>query len=556
MKKNSDAWLYEAFSRDTELPPSLETRLAQTCEAVRRESRGKETEMKLTRRNNIRTILLVAAALLVLSVSAYAVYQHTLEDAVLPEGPETAEEVIQVTAEAAPEPDGEPAADPGYAYAAADSNWLHMSLNGFSDSPEYKAYAEWNEWNDAWWAENPDPWAATGEDDTYFEGPENYARYYQACFTEQVEKLDAILEEYGLTAHTAICGIESVEDLCAVLGADRLVSDELPLQSGYMYDDGSFKIEGVDLEDDVWRDATVFFAVKGSFSQISGYMPADCEEWSYTAADGTEVLLALGRDAWAAEDQNQGSILAELEGGYVYASFGGLKDRVELEHYADGIAFAFLNGRFAPGADTSDITAAVEARQAEMNAAAAQAEADMYAPFADREERDTAVFDDLGHYTIGELPEGYAFRYDSAEWKSARLLLPWYVTGEDALGTITWGGSTWAGDDSDGISRFLNLSYQRYYSWNDLETVTNDSEFENAKTYYREHAAECAEASVNGCEALVLRDYEGAARYIVWFDTDRGLQFTLYGDGFDENGSVELFTDTELIAMAESVIEG
>ena len=467
-----------------------------------------------------RTGLIAAVVAVLLIGTAFAIYQHTLGDAVLPETTES----------------------------------LHMSLNGFSDSPEYRAYAEWNEWNDAWREANPDPWAAIGEDDSYFEGPANYAWYYQASFTEQVEKLDEILAKYNLTPHTAMCVIDSEEDMCSLLGVEDVFSFEADTLGGYMYDDGSFKAEMIwigDGETGNYRAGTLFLAVKGSFTQISGLLPADCEEWSYTTADGTEVLLALGR--YEPDEPLTGAILAELDGAYVYAGFANVTDKTELEQNADGIAFQTLNERFAQGADTSGIANAVTAKYEAEQAERERDEADFYAPFADKEERDAAVFAELGHYTITNLPEGYEFLYNSAEWKTEILMF----ARDDKMvdSTSTYGGSTWRGDDSDGVYRFLHLSYQRYFDVNDLETVVNDAEFENVKAYYKAAAGEYTETTVNGYDAILVRDEWGTPdnHLITWFDTDRGLHFTLTDDTFDENGNVEGFTDAELIALAESV---
>lgn len=545
MKHENDSWLYEAFGRDAAIPEDLSRRLAETYETVRHSGRGKDTiSMKKHTRKSARTALLLAAAVAILSISALAVYQYTIRDALLPAAEETTEEPLAASAETQP---------PTPATEAGDQ-WLSMSLNGFSDSPEYKAYAEWTAWNDAWWEENPDPWAALGEDDSYFETAENYAYYYSASFSEQAEKLDEILGKYGLTLHTAECEFRTEEELYSILGVEDIFSKELSQVSGYIYDDGSFKAEKVLSMGEEFKTMTVFLAAKGSFSMISGSMPADYQEWTYTTTDGTEVLLALGHaDGTLGEPndpQDRGVILAELEGAYVFAGFTGITDRAELERYADGIGFQVLNTVFAPGADRFHIAAAVEGRHAETVAAMeAQAET-MYAPFTDKESRDAAVFADLGHYTVTDLPDGYVFLYDSASWKSEYSMIAWGDTMTDS--TFTSGGSTWRGDDSDGTWRFLHLSYQRYYDRHDLETVTNDVEFANAKAYYQAEAKEYAETTVNGYEAILVWD-EWNTHYIIWFDTDRGLQFSLQDDAFDDTGNVENFTDAELIAMAESV---
>ena len=547
MKHDSDAWLYEAFSRDVPIPEDLSRRLAETYETVRRDSRGKDTiPMKKHTSKTARTALLLAAAVAILSISALAVYQYTIRDALLPE-------VTETTAE--PSPASQESGQPAPA-ADAESQWLRLSENGFSDSPEYKAYAEWEEWNDAWWEENPNPWAALGEDDSYFETESNYAYYYHASFPEQAEKLDEITAKYGLTLHTAECGFRTEEELCEMLGVDDLFSSDYAVGGEYIYDDGSCKVYAVMDGGGFENGAVIFLAAKGSFSMISGFIPADYTEWTYTTADGTEVILATG---WASgteaepdNEQERAYILAELDGVYLNAGFYGGADRETLERYADGIDFQALNAVFAPGADRSHIAAAVEARHAEETAAMeAQAET-MYAPFADKAERDAAVFGDLGHYTVTDLPDGYVFLYDSASWKSEYSMIAWGNNMTDS--TFTSGGSTWQGDDSDGTWRFLHLGYQRYYDRHDLETVTNDAEFANAKAYYKASAKEYAETTVNGCEAILARD-EWNEHLIIWFDTDRGLQFTLWDDAFDEEGNVVSITDEELIALAESVAE-
>ena len=179
----------------------------------------------------------------------------------------------------------------------------------------------------------------------------------------------------------------------------------------------------------------------------------------------------------------------------------------------------------------------------------------MYTPFADKAERDGAVFAELGRYTVGDLPEGYEYMSDFAEWMPEGLLLAWDLDENTALSNIICGGVNWKGDDADGKFRLLQLSWQRYYDRNDPEKVTNDVEFANAMAYYeRTIPGKYTKTAVNGYDALLVND---GAFYLVWFDMVRGLQFTLEGDGFDESGSVvSLFTDAELIAMAESVTEG
>ncbi len=532
-----DDRLYAAFSGDAKLPETLSPRLAEAYDAIRLDGRGKETDMKSHTKNHVRTMLLIAAAAVILTVSALAVYSLTVRDALLPE---------TVSAEAGVQPTPE-----------VRSGWLRLSANGFSDSPEYKAYAEWTAWNDAWWEENPNPWAELGEDDSYYETERNYATLYDAIFPEQGEKLDEIMAKYGLTPHTAMVSFRSEDELCQALGVADIFSDDYLVRGDYMFDDGSFKayvqMDGGGMD----RSGEIFVAAKGSFSMIFGFLPADYTEWTYTAADGTEVILATGHaDGTEAEPdvpQDRAYILAELDGAYLNAGFYCGADRTTLERWADGIDFAALNAIFAPGGDRSSIAEAVAALDAVQQAAMAEETANFYAPFADRNERDAAVFADLGHYTVTDLPEGYVFLYNSAEWKSDKLYLLWDLTGDGS--TATSGGSTWKGDDSDGVWRFLHLSYQRYFDRNDMETDTTALEFANEKAYYAIHSAEYSETTVKSYDAILVRGPEGSpgSHYLIWFDTDRNLEFRLSDEAWDEEGDAILFTDAELIAMAESV---
>lgn len=82
MTKRNDAWLYEAFGKEAELPSALEAKLRESYAAIRLLSRGKEEKvirMKNTEksRKSIRTIAFAAAAVLVLSMAVLAAGLHT-----------------------------------------------------------------------------------------------------------------------------------------------------------------------------------------------------------------------------------------------------------------------------------------------------------------------------------------------------------------------------------------------------------------------------------------------------------------------------------------------
>ena len=475
-----------------------------------------------------RTALIAAIAAVLLAGTALAVYHFTMRDVLIGE-PYTAR--VQTEAEE----DG--------ALSFSEVERIDRSLNGLADTPEYEAYVEWTAWNDAWWAANPDPWAALGEDDSYIETPESYAHYYNAIFPEQAEGLDEIAGKYGLTLHTARAGFGSGEELCELLGVRDVFSDAYDVRGDYIYDDGSFKAYCL-LDGRGDAGAEVFCAVKGSFTLIGGSMPTDYEAWDYAAADGTEVVMALAGDS--------AYLAADTDGAFFTVVFHGVTDRDALEDYADGIAFAALSERFAD-TDTSDIAAAVEALRAEEAAAMEQEAENMYAPFADKAERDAAVFAELGHYTITELPEGYVFRYDSAEWKSDAIYLLW-----PSISTLTFGGSTWRGGDESDMETwsFLQLGYTRYYDKRDMETVTTAAEYEKGKAYYRANSTALTETTVGGYDACYVVEADGGQdSFLCWYDTDNDLVFRLSASRWDYENDVpaDAFSEAELIAMAESV---
>ena len=475
-----------------------------------------------------RTALIAAIAAVLLAGTALAVYRFTMRDV-------TIGEPYMAAVQTETDDDG--------SLVFEEVERIDKSLNGLADTPEYQAYVEWTEWNDAWWAANPDPWAALGEDDSYIETPDNYAHYYNAVFPEQAERLDEIAEKYGLTLHTARAGFGSGEELCELLGVRDVFSDAYDVRGDYLYDDGSFKAY-CRLDGGLDDGAEVFCAVKGSFTLIGSSIPADFEEWPYTTADGTEAVMAVAG--------SNGYLAADTEGAFIAVSFYGVTDREVLEAYADGIAFAALSERFAD-TDTSDIAAAVEALRTEEAAAMEQETENMYAPFADKAERDTAVFAELGHYTITALPEGYVFRYDSAEWKSDAIYLLW-----PSISTLTFGGSTWRGGDESDMETwsFLTLGYTRYYDKRDMETVTTAAEYEKGKAYYRANSTALTETTVGGYDAYYVVEPDGEQdSFLCWYDTDSDLVFRLSASRWDYENDVpaDVFSESELIVMAESV---
>ncbi len=322
----------------------------------------------------LKTLLVAAAAVLCLSVAAVAAYQHHLRDAVVDEPlPAPAE----TQSESAPNP--------------ADER-LRLSLNGFTDSPEYKAWQEWDSWLTVWREENGNRWNELGIDDSEFETDRSYANLYEAYFSDQAEKLDELLATYGLHAHKDRFEIGYAAQVEDFLGLDGLLGKSYTDHSGsgYIYDDGSFKLE-LNMADDPnsSRWCTLFHAVKGSFSMIYSYFPTEYEEALVTDADGFEILYA--------RSETKGMAIVSLDNAYLTLSLNEPQGAEELEYLVNSLDLAALNDAFATPRQRELVTENIYA-------------------FGNRErstqtpemmtDATELVMEILGNYYLAALPEG------------------------------------------------------------------------------------------------------------------------------------------------------
>ena len=516
------------------------------------------------RRRGRRALIAAAAAVMaiVLGVTAYAVYQASVKDYIIQPSP-----AIETGTEPAPAPDAE--AEPVQEQAS-------LSLVGYQGTPEYEAYAEWSAWQEA--NRDLDRFIEMGVDDSYYETPENYAHLYAAPFRDQAEKLDEIMEKYGLTPLEERYFIYSPEDVYDYLGTASF----LPAGSrggGYFYDDGTFKLEAIDFGTDS-LSGTLYASVKGSFSMIAGFVPQDYEEWSYTTASGQTLDLVMGTD---------GSLmLLETEGAYIYlgvnmgtepvypdqpqskdefragyeeivasedatdqgkawaaqiiedidkayqdyldANFGGVDldepirpayTKRDLEALADTVGFDVLAQRFAGPVDREKAQENYYAFVQRLSAT------DTHNRAADA---DTAIAD-LGDYAIAALPEGYALYVvdgqtaddsitgDGYNYVTCRYQGP---TGGEI--TLTW---------SDGLemSEVSPLSFSLGENGEPVDAVYPEEE----------------QVTVGGHDARYLEGDEGRRQELEWTDPDLGLRFQVVRSWGAQ------MTKDEFIAMAESV---
>ena len=265
-------------------------------------------------------LLLAAALLLALTVGAAAVYGGQIRDLVL----RSAESNAGV-----PQPG---TTQESQSYDPIPDGLDTISLQGFADSPEYRAALAWAEFQHGYDRDGrelaavgnaPTPW-----DETY--GFNGYPVYTQAM----ADALDDIAARYGLTLHTGGTQGATVTELEARFG-DFLSTSQF---GGYYYEDGSFQC-------DCEQDGVGFQlrrCVKGVLDTVTLSITdaAQYAQWEYNTACGAPVLLALGPD--------KALIIADRPGSFVTVNVLAGTDTAEcldaeaLEALADSIDFSLL----------------------------------------------------------------------------------------------------------------------------------------------------------------------------------------------------------------------
>ena len=223
------------------------------------------------------TTLLVAAVIVSLfTVTAYAMGWFGLRERMIESAPETPESISEsATPENSPTPTVEP------------KRWV--SLNGYADSPEYLANAEWLRFREEYLAThtitNDNSWMDGLDEETV-----NTCHYYGVYEREMLDELNALAAQYGLRLHTHQVTPLTLEDFYRAAGTGAFLTEGSG--SGYIYEDGSFKLEcELELKGGM---LAVIKNTAGSILPISHGIddPDRYEEWEYTTVHGDTVLLA------------------------------------------------------------------------------------------------------------------------------------------------------------------------------------------------------------------------------------------------------------------------
>jgi hypothetical protein len=168
----------------------------------------------------------------------------------------------------------------------------YISLQGFSDSNESKASAEWLSFTQSYDQDgallNKVGNGPTGLDSKY----DLYLVYTQ----EMADKLEEILQKYDLRLHTSISVITDSAELIQKSATGNFLGTANTAYSSYMYEDGTFHFDGeAALNNGLVVSYQFEHYKKGTFSDVFLNIGniADYQEWNYKTASQQTVSLAI-----------------------------------------------------------------------------------------------------------------------------------------------------------------------------------------------------------------------------------------------------------------------
>ena len=229
-----------------------------------------------------------------------------------------------------------------------------ISLQGVKDAPNQKALQEWNEFKAVY---DPDYTLLHEADANNYMAPEEYQAY--GVYTqEMIDKLDEITQKYGLKLLGPLHMVQAEEKqiFWDTLGLTQLHREEANVDvnylNGYFYDCGTFTFNfNITLpESDSAVSCDIRYSVKDYFdpAYFNVYDLENTEQWNYTTADGTDILIILDNHfgtAWLMCDRDDAFISVRLERFSTLPENSGPGESVEVitkadaEFIADAIDF-------------------------------------------------------------------------------------------------------------------------------------------------------------------------------------------------------------------------
>lgn len=244
---------------------------------------------------------------------------------------------------------GSETTSPGNGQNISEQDDELIPLQGYPNSSEYKASAEWELFRQSYDTDGSIISQVGNNPNTYTEKYPMYLVYSK----EMADKLEEIIAKYGLTLHTTLTIAENAAELFNLAGVGNFLEGNPEggvnrLYSGYAYDDGSFAYDGQAI---LVNSAVVEYQlvnyVKGTFSDVClNVGNADAyEEWQYTSASGVQVSLALSETkALIIADRENSFVVVNVLAGTGDSGFGSSSITEEdLQRFADLFDFTQIN---------------------------------------------------------------------------------------------------------------------------------------------------------------------------------------------------------------------
>lgn len=224
-----------------------------------------------------------------------------------------------------------------------------ISMQGYYDSPEAQAAAEWQEFYDSY--------VPTLNLDNSIFAPGTAYTNYGVYDQTMADKLDELTEKYNLRLYTTQTDLFDRENLNDIMGGTFL-SGDCTFFWGYCFDDGTLQFEGDCAMDSGTLDFQFRRSQKGTFSDVVlniGHA-AEYEQWQHTTQSGVTVMLALGEQkSLIFADLPECFVcvngLAGTDGGLLYDDLHITK--ADLESMADCFDWTLCGGTVAPPEDIS-----------------------------------------------------------------------------------------------------------------------------------------------------------------------------------------------------------
>lgn len=251
---------------------------------------GNGNTVKHNSKKKVVTVIIAAAVVSAMGISAYAAFKGGLEGVAFGQPTGTTE---STDAEMTRYPELDPA-----------KNQM-ISLQGYSDTDEYKASKEWREFEDNYdkdWSicDAYDKECKRTKKDPFEEKYPGYGIYSQ----EMADKADELIKKYNLKLRGKMLDMDINEKVLQEKFGDIWTGI---VGVGYCYEDGTFSLDA-DYEKVSFQIRRV---MKGSFDtvylnvgEISSY-----EQWTYKTKCGVEVSIAL--------NDRGGVVLANTPKGFV-----------------------------------------------------------------------------------------------------------------------------------------------------------------------------------------------------------------------------------------------